>query len=135
MATKQTTVQQRIATAIREAYPLPERIEFLRRIATTDLWHGPVSSGPDSPYNPDPETVTPETWTGFPDACAELDNWAGENVPNQLWYDDDCGMLMQSQPEGFEDEDGEYVEPGEYYEIDRRDIRSALFPRQLHEYL
>lgn len=135
MTATRTTLPQRIGAAIREAYPMPERIAFLKATATHDLWHGPVSSNPESIYNPDPENITPETWQGFDAACAELRAWFDDALPSTLYWDDDCGVLMTEEPQPWTDDDGETYEPSEYYAIESREILAYVFPRKLAEYV
>ena len=118
------------ADAIRAAYPLPDDLQRLRRLATWDLWHGPIL-----PSELDEED---KPWPGFGEACSLMRAWADETLPRTVWYDNDCGHVGTSEPEGFIDEDtGDWIEPytDETYRIEWREILAAIFPRKLSEYL
>lgn len=131
-----TATRDRIASAILEAYPMPERISWLKQWATWDLWHGPIHTEGwlGECYNPDPESITKDTWPGFGGACEELGAWF-DTLPSTLYYDDDCDALMTREPEGYEDEEFGYIEPSPYWKLERDDIRGALFPRELDKYI
>lgn len=121
------TTKARIDVAIRAAYPLPDRTARLRRLATYDLWYGPLQrDGLDD--------ADLAVWSGFSAAIAELRAWAESDMPSTLYYDDDCGYLSDTEPRGVMDGE-EWIEPSEYYQVERREIWSALFPSLLYEYI
>jgi len=74
-------------------------------------------------------------WSGFSAACIELRAWADATLPRVLFYDDECGMLSDGEPEGWQDEDGQWIEPEPYYRVEWREILAAVFPSKLSEYL
>jgi hypothetical protein len=123
-----TRTQDAIAKAIREAYPLPERIALLRRLATWDLWHGP-----SLPSELDDDDA--KAWPGFVSACQELRAWADDTLPRTLYYDADAGCLSDTEPEPWTDEEGETFEPSDFYRVEWREILAAVFPSKLCEYL
>jgi hypothetical protein len=126
-----SSVQEQIAEAIRICYPLPPELARLRTLAIADLWHGPLASREAADDDGEP-------WPGFSAAVAQLSEWADDNLPSTVWYDEDCGSLSTSEPEGSEDEEtGEWIEPylETTYLVERSEILAAVFPRQLAGYL
>lgn len=119
---------QIIRQALAERYPMPEKIRFLRRWALYDLYHGPISTHPDSPYNPDPEVITSESWPGFHNACKELDDWFNL-IPSTLYYDRMCGQVNE---QFYSDPDDDY--DLDIVELDRRLVKELIFGK-LKEYM
>jgi len=118
--------------AIQNTYVLPDRIEILRRLATQDLYSGPLSNDDESAnYHGEGGF----TYPGFANACRELAAWADENVPCSLYYDADADCLSESVPGPWQDEDGNWNEPEPVREVRQTEICEALFGRQLAQYL
>lgn len=101
---------------------MPARIKKLVSGARTDLYGGPYSKT-------DMRAFGVSRWPGYSKAIDEISDWASDHV-SELWVDTGAGFVMDSEPEGFTDEDtGEYVEPfwEEIAHFDRRDVMRAVF--------
>lgn len=107
---------------------MSESLKTLRRLATYDLWYGPVPEGEDCDGAP---------WVGFSKAMTELRKFADENL-NEVWVDIDSENVLDKEPEAFwtdpdtGEEIEEYLENTYHYEFS--DVMKAVFPNQLHEY-
>lgn len=115
------------ATAAIEAYyrsMMPTRIVDLRAMASWDLYFGPNTAEDYSEEDPTRETV----WPGYVTAVAELSDWSQSHI-GEVWYDADSGEVLTSEPEGGEDEDGEWHEPflEQTYYFDRGAAGRAVF--------
>lgn len=53
-----------------------------------------------------------------------------DDLSSTLYYDDDCGCIMDSEPQG-EEIDGEWYEPSDYYTLTGKDIIDGLFGRTI----
>ena len=131
-----TMTTKAMERAIREAFPMPEDIRKHANRANYDLHYGPLS-GPfedGSAYS-------------FSESAGIFGEWVDDI--GTVYYDDCSGCIMTSEPEGewFNPETGEYsdswedpedgwewVEPGEYYIVEPRDIAEALGYRELYSY-
>lgn len=104
---------------------MPENVQRLAAYAYADLHFGPAHNGldPDAPF------------PGFEQACATVGVWVKENVPSVAWVDLDCGMVFDSEPQGYYDGD-EWIEPfmQDTYHIERKQILAYIFG-DLSEYL
>lgn len=120
-------------TDITEHYEIPEDIAKLAARARTDLYCGPTYLDEDDQEVScfDPSYVKAFDFTG---ACNTVSDWCGDNL-SHMYYDADCGQLMDREPEWEEDEDGHMIEPAPYYEVAPADIKVALFGRELAKYL
>lgn len=118
---------------ITEHYEIPGDIEKLARMARADLYGGPTYLDKDG----DEVTMFDPAYDhpfDFSDAVNTVSDWCGDNVTH-MYYDADCGQLMESEPRGDEDEDGNWIEPAPYYEVAPADIKRMLFGRELANYL
>ena len=117
--------QKKIEKAVREhcANEFRKRQKDLLSMALWDLSFGPFSAVDYDDEDPDRGTQ----WPGYVEAISELN---GVELPGQLWFDADAEQILESAPEGWEDEDGEWFEPGldeGFYELDAAYIRRAVF--------
>ena len=99
--------------AIAKRKALPARIRRLIAMASFDLWYGPLSVG----HEEDDAEGNPVKWPGFQSACKEISN-ALDDLKTDVWIDTFSGEVMESEPQGFydenPDEEGEeevWVEP------------------------
>lgn len=143
MATR--NIQKEISNAVREYLKetgaFSEYDERVASLANMDLWLGPLTLD-DGTEDADfaklhaDGLVDSEGRLNFSNACDYL---RGLDIPGQLYYDEDAGMVMQSEPEGeeIEGEDGEpeYIEPAPYYSVDASEIARAIFGRELAPYI
>lgn len=125
-----------IATAIEEAYKPSDAIVKLINLANNDLYNGPIDSF---------EKV--EGWPGFSKACAAISDALDNLWPGSLYFDEDCGALMEKEPQGeylngetmepcdSDDDGAEYFEPSPYYEIERSEFMRAVVGHELAGYL
>jgi len=79
----------------------------LLRLAWWDLWHGPFYA--DNPPEPD---VGWETWPGFSEAVAQINDGL-INVPRTLYIDLDALILSEAAPEGTWEHDPEHPDADE----------------------
>lgn len=92
---------------------MPKPLRKLMAAALDDLYQGP------------------NVGTGFSytKAIKELSSWWGDEG-SEVWYDGESGEVLDSEPQGYEDEEtGEYVEPemSDYTHFSRRDAAQAVF--------
>lgn len=147
-----------IAEAVRDHIAVPPHVRACAGACQYDLLYGPSwsaipSSGIEAftadhlaTYRADLEdmesdgaTLT-ETYVG---PVGEALRAFLEVLPSTLYVDDDCGICMESEPEGefidgetFEpcdesDEGAIYCEPSPFYALDGREIVEALFGRTI----
>lgn len=96
-----SNIEQEIKKALWKAYPPPKRVKWLIGAARYDLHYGPTQAGED---------VDGHKYPGFTSALDEIRNWFDDKVPREVWYDNDSGEILESEPESYE-EDGEVFEP------------------------
>ena len=95
---------------------MPERVRTLMRLASFDLYFGPFS-----------EEIEGEPYPGFTSALEEIE--AALPEVSEMWADEDCGYVIDSEPEAWLDEEtGEWIEP--YWEsirkYSRREVLTAI---------
>jgi hypothetical protein len=108
---------------------VPEDIRRLANLATQDLYEGPLYFDDEGDLTScfDPHMSHP---FDFAQAVMELSDWVGDNI-STMYYDPHSGDLMEKEPQGEEDEDGNWIDPYPYYEIHTTDIVKILFGREL----
>lgn len=128
-----TKVQDKIKKTLREAYPFPDEINQLANCLRQDLWYGPYPSGED---------FDGFSYPGFSKGVDTLKDWVEEHIPSEVWYDNDCEVVMESQPEEGYFEEGENGEEEwfeysmeEIWHVDREEILAYLFTSELAAYL
>jgi len=87
---------------------MPEEVQQAWANASANLMHGP-SAGEGT----------------FQSNTAIVKEWADANIFD-VYYDEQTGEVMTDEPQGFEDGD-EWVEPGEYWQIDGYDAKRWVF--------
>lgn len=87
---------------------MPEEVQRAWANASANLMHGP-SAGEGT----------------FQSNTAIVKEWADANIFD-VYYDEQTGEVMTDEPQGFEDGD-EWVEPGEYWQIDGYDAKRWVF--------
>lgn len=139
-----------ICNAVRERFPLPAHIEACARAIRYDLFHGPSFSRIPADGI---EAFTADDFATFHDDLQEdlaahggkiEETYTGtvaatlrafiDDLPSELWVDEQCGATMDSEPEGYEDDEtGEYVEPdlSDYYRLESRDIVECLLGKTI----
>ena len=98
--------------------------------ARSDLWHGPFSAD-------DREAMGLPREYHFEKAIEVISEWWSENA-STVYYDRDVEDVLESEPEGYEDEEtGEYVEPdlSNVVRYDGQDLRALLFGNELAKYV
>ena len=66
---------------------------------------------------------------GYTTAIDTIRDWIDSEMPSTLYYDDQSGYVSEDQPEGYEDDEGNWVEPdyGDYREYGQREIKRVVF--------
>lgn len=106
--------------SIKALYPLEDEIRTLVAQANFDLYAGPCQE---------------EGFPGFETACKRIRK-ALSNV-SDVYEDRFCGYFTESEPQGFEDEDGEWIEPTweDWFQHGKRDVLAALVGSELAPYV
>lgn len=118
---------KQIQTAVRAHFKIPEDIQRLANLATSDLLWGPI--GLDDEWEE-------ENYKGFQSACARIREYV-DTLPRELWVDTDCDCVMTSEPQG-EEVDGEWLEPywdSIYYVNGRNEVVELLLNHYLAGYV
>jgi len=118
---------KQLEKAVQSHFEVPEDIQRLVGLATSDLLWGPVSLGGD---------WEEDNYKGFQSACKRIREYV-DTLPSQLWIDTDCDCVMTSEPQG-EEVDGEWVEPlweSIYYVNGRNEVVELLFNHYLAGYV
>lgn len=89
---------------------VPEDIRRLAGQATNDLYFGPYE--------------TDEEYPGFVTAVAAVREWVSDNIPAQVWVDEDGEVFLR---------DPELDYP--YYELEYKDTLECLFNSELISYI
>lgn len=120
---------------ITEHFPIPPEIRRLANMANNDLYNGPTYYDQEgnecSMFDTGEGVITP---FDFVAACNAVSDWCGDNV-NLVFYDYGCGEVMDKEPEAEEDEDGNWIEPLPYYEVDSKEVKRILFGRELASHI
>lgn len=105
---------------------IPPEILFLAGCATNDLFHGPRESREDDPY----------VYSGFTSATKKIKEYNEENLPGEIYYDDDSGQLLEILPK-YEEVDGEsyQVALNEIYELTQNEMKCAIYGKELSGYV
>ena len=91
---------------------MPERIRTLMLLASFDLYFGPFYG-----------EIEGEPWPGLSAALEEIE--AALPEVSEMWADEDCGEMLDSEPEAWHDEEtDEWVEP--YWEAIRKYSRRKV---------
>lgn len=130
---------------IRKHFEVPAYIQACSSAIYYDLMHGPswclipekditkFNADCYATYRNDLEDefkegdVLEETYTGL--VAAALRGYI-DGLPSVIWYDQQSGEVLDTEPEGYKDEDtDEWVEPewSDYYRLEGRDIVKVLF--------
>jgi hypothetical protein len=110
--------------AVRQHYIdlMDDKTKKLRSCALFDVNYGPMGVEYYREASEFPE------WPGYMAACDQLLEWARENIQD-TWFDVQAELVQTDEPQGYKDEDGEWVEPmwEDYVKLEDRDIRRAVF--------
>ena len=79
----------------------------------------------------------PHSERGYPGFTAALREIARDLDFHDLWVDVNGGYVFDSEPEGYEDEYGDWVEPlwEDYIQYDARDVKRAVLGVELAKYV
>lgn len=120
---------------ILDFFKVPDPIAKLANNANTDLYHGPLYlDGEGNICSMFDQVEGGVTAFNFSEACRTISDWCGDNVAD-MYYDVDCGALLSKEPQGDEDEDGNWIEPLPCCEISRKEIIQTLFGTELASHL
>lgn len=89
-----------IEKILRQHFDVPEDVQRLANLATSDLLWGPI--GLDDDWER-------ENYQSFKSACKRIGEYI-DTLPSQIWVDVDCEVVMDSEPQG-EEVEGEWIEP------------------------
>lgn len=94
---------------------MPANVKKAKAAAMQNLYYGPGGDDPDAP--------------GYTTALETIRDWIDSDMPQTLYYDDQSGSVDESEPEGYEDEDGEWIEPdyGDFREYGQGEIKRLVF--------
>lgn len=121
---------KKLSALISNHYEMPERVARLARMANLDLYFGPLGDEQmDDQWERD-------NYKGFSEALEEVSAWVEANVKD-LWVDIGCECVMDSEPEAYQDDDGEWVKPylEETWHVTAKESLKYLFGRELSQYL
>jgi hypothetical protein len=101
-----------------------ERMNHLASWLRADLWDGPQDYSEDG-----------APCKGFVSGCEALTESLDEIV--EVYLEDWSGCILESEPEGFEDDDGEWIEPeySDYTKYERGDILRELLGSELAQHI
>lgn len=104
---------------------MPAAVKHQMSGALWDLYNGPLSKA-------DARAEGIRGWKGFTTAAKVLGEWADAWV-EPVWYNQEWGGIETEEPRGYEDDDGEWVEPAwdDYVKYDTRDVKRAIFGSEL----
>lgn len=142
-----TKLENDIAIALEALYPVPAYIAACAGAVRHDLLYGPcfaaVPKEGIEAFTEDHYATLYEDLVDVPNAAIE-EVYVGRvaealrafinDLPADLWFDADCGCIMESEPEAwFDDEAEEWVEPytEATYKLDWDDIVKALFGKTI----
>lgn len=92
---------------------MPEDVKKAKAAAMHNLYYGPGGDDEDAP--------------GYTTALNTMREWIDDEMPQTLYYEDWSGEVLEDEPEGFEDEEGQWIEPEDYRMYDRREIKRIVF--------
>ncbi len=122
-------------TLIEEYFTIPPEIQKLANMANNDLYNGPTYlDGDGNIVSMFDDVETGITAFDFVGACASISDWCGDNVVD-MFYDEMCGCVVEKEPVEEPDEDGDWIEPGPYVEVDSLAVRRILFGRELSSHI
>jgi hypothetical protein len=90
---------------------MPEDVKKARRAALASLYG--YGADPDGP--------------SYMTALDTIRDWIDSDMPQTLYYDVQSGYVDETEPEGFEDEEGQWIEHDDYYMYDRGQIKRVVF--------
>lgn len=120
-------MNKHIKETLRSYFEVPEDIQRLVNLVTSDLLYGPI--GLDDDWER-------ENYQSFESACIRIKNYVS-TLPSQVWVDIDCDCVMTSEPQ-IEEVEGEYLEPcweSIYYVNGRNEVVEALFNHYVVGYI
>jgi hypothetical protein len=139
------TLSEKLETDVAEYVraKLPPRARRLASFAKWSLYFGPFRThcmfcedddcdgcAVDSKGLPHAHSMR---WPGWSAAVDEIRAALDSASIGTLYYDDDCGQVMDTEPQGEEFE-GDWMEPAPYYAIEPRDWKRYAFS-ELGEHL
>jgi hypothetical protein len=134
-------MQQSIKRAIAEHFDVPKEIRSIASACAYDLLYGPIYVGFNNPADP----FSHDAVSSLPDDLDEYGRQEAlyvspfaerlrdyiENLPSQGYVEDWSETFSETEPEAYEDEDGETIEPSDYWIVDQRQIVEALFGKTI----
>jgi len=140
-------MNDKIQKAIDARFVAPPHIAACAAAIRYDLYHGPTwsiipggdiekfdrdcfATYPDD-FEPKDGDIVEETYIGkVADALRDFI----DALPSEVFFDEDCEELLEKEPEPYQDDDGEWIDPFEWnniYRVERRDIVASLFGKML----
>jgi hypothetical protein len=129
-------MRESLKAAIREAVTVPAYIREAATACAADLLGGPqFARKPESgswddfgedDWGPLAEDLDGEISQVYTGPVGKMLRDFIQELPSSLYADEDQDSVMTDEPQG-EEVDGEWYEPGPYYEIGSREIVEALF--------
>lgn len=127
------SIAQTIERIVEEHTELPTSIRKKISLLNSDLYFGPLYFDEDGEQCACFDFEAKPKPFNFSAAAREVMDYLREEVPSEVYIDMDSEELLESEPEGFEDEDtGEWIEPywEEIYQVE--DVYSTLLGRELY---
>jgi hypothetical protein len=141
-------IEDKIKKALESRYTIPEHVKACAIAIRYDLYRGPTWSViPEGKI----ENFTIDHFATYKDDLKDLiddkalveETYIGkvgdtlrefiDNLPSELLFDADCEEFIDNEPEPFQDDDGEWIEPDWYliYKLSKREIVAGLFGKFL----
>jgi hypothetical protein len=145
--------------ALRAEFDISPETQKLITLATYDLYYGPEPANSEPTLKVRDEYGNENEWAGYPGfvtACRRLREALFVDLPGQVWWDEDTGILAHSEPqpadcgvcngEGYIDGTdepfctecsgrGQFEADGDWYVFERRDLLRGLVGHELAAYL
>ena len=111
-----------------EEFPVPFEIRRLARIATFDLWNGPVGDENDEEGF---------TYPGFETAVKTLREWSTDQL-SDVWLNTGTEEVCAEEPNFIltDEETGEtFDKSADWCIVDVKEVKRAIFGKELAEYI
>jgi len=115
------------AKSVRDAFPMPAYLKKLRAVTAYDLWHGSIG---------DSEDTDTFKYPGFDSAVKTLREWA-EKTLSDVHFNQETDEISDTEPDWSEvDEEGSRLYyPEDWFCVDVKEVKRAIFGKELAEYV